>query len=1024
MPDIGTVGAISLDLTIRDKVVGQIERIVSAARRPAEELGKELEKAFNTPMKSVGSTAEESLSAPMKKAAENAAKAVDKKMSELAEDIRTKLGALEFPTETAEKFAEQLGTLTDKLSLMQKLWQELSSADPLSSAASNAEKLEKSVAALEKRLSEINIKAPKADISDELLPKVKTTAAASGSGLGAADIISGLGGGVSGIAGLIGTAASGNPAIGAAVGSVTSTVTGTVSKAFGTVGKLINKLTANSAAKLKNLASELLDITKPLKKIGSFLTRAFKSVFIAAGVYSAFRALKDGILEAANADERFSESLKTVKANLAIAFTPIVMRVMPMLNTLMEGLARTSKQLAGFMAGLFGMTYEQAANATKKLREAADAAKRAKLAVAGIDELNILSDGSEDSSEIDFSKLDMTEPKLPDWAERLKNSIREGDWKGAGAALADKVNSVLRSIDWEKIESKFKEKSKNLADLINGFVDEIDPDALGAAAAGVINTITGTVTSFVDNVRWGNIGTKLAKSLNTAVKNIKWEQVGRTLTSGLRILTDIIYGFSENFDFRRLGDGLGRTFNSAVRSIDTQKLGTGISNVIKGAITVGISFLTTADFAAVGAKLAGFFSNIDVRGITSGLGTLLWKAVCGALDLMHELFAGTDFYKLGLDLTGGVLDSIDGVSDDIARGSDDLLMKLAIVIYDSFKAGLKLAGGMVAGTNLIYLYIAKPFMDKLREGLGIKGSGNSSEGKSIGKKLLEGMADGVSERISKVRDKFDELRGKIEEAFEDTDTWFGKKFGDARDTVESKFSSIGTWFGDRWTDIKEIFSDVETWFRDTFQGAWDKVKSVFSAEHVAVFFGQTIGTVKSSFSDIGTWIKEKFQTAYDNVTEVWEQLPQFFWDTWGRIYEGATNGLNNVLGVVESFVNRTINAFNAVARIKIKGVSLFEGVDNITIPRLASGGLATAPTLAMVGDNPNARTDPEAILPVSKLQAMLDQGSGNAEIIELLRLIVEMLKSGISAELIGSLFGNDFKRTVLRIVSEDNARRG
>jgi len=42
-----------------------------------------------------------------------------------------------------------------------------------------------------------------------------------------------------------------------------------------------------------------------------------------------------------------------------------------------------------------------------------------------------------------------------------------------------------------------------------------------------------------------------------------------------------------------------------------------------------------------------------------------------------------------------------------------------------------------------------------------------------------------------------------------------------------------------------------------------------------------------------------------------------------------------------------------------------------SVPALANGGLAYGPTYAMVGDNPNAGTDPEVIAPLSKLQAML-----------------------------------------------------
>ena len=49
-----------------------------------------------------------------------------------------------------------------------------------------------------------------------------------------------------------------------------------------------------------------------------------------------------------------------------------------------------------------------------------------------------------------------------------------------------------------------------------------------------------------------------------------------------------------------------------------------------------------------------------------------------------------------------------------------------------------------------------------------------------------------------------------------------------------------------------------------------------------------------------------------------------------------------------------------------------------SVPALANGGLVYGPTYAMVGDNPNAGTDPEVIAPLSKLQAMLPT-SGNAQ---------------------------------------------
>lgn len=51
-----------------------------------------------------------------------------------------------------------------------------------------------------------------------------------------------------------------------------------------------------------------------------------------------------------------------------------------------------------------------------------------------------------------------------------------------------------------------------------------------------------------------------------------------------------------------------------------------------------------------------------------------------------------------------------------------------------------------------------------------------------------------------------------------------------------------------------------------------------------------------------------------------------------------------------------------------------------SVPALANGGLAYGPTYAMVGDNPNARTDPEVIAPLSRLQSMLPTAGATQQI--------------------------------------------
>ncbi len=77
-------------------------------------------------------------------------------------------------------------------------------------------------------------------------------------------------------------------------------------------------------------------------------------------------------------------------------------------------------------------------------------------------------------------------------------------------------------------------------------------------------------------------------------------------------------------------------------------------------------------------------------------------------------------------------------------------------------------------------------------------------------------------------------------------------------------------------------------------------------------------------------------------------LRSVLWNPWAAIAIGAA--MVAAAAVMTALINR--NAGDSVLA-------------------LAAGGLAYGPTYAMVGDNPNARTDPEVIAPLSRLQSML-----------------------------------------------------
>jgi len=88
------------------------------------------------------------------------------------------------------------------------------------------------------------------------------------------------------------------------------------------------------------------------------------------------------------------------------------------------------------------------------------------------------------------------------------------------------------------------------------------------------------------------------------------------------------------------------------------------------------------------------------------------------------------------------------------------------------------------------------------------------------------------------------------------------------------------------------------------------------------------------------------------------------------------------VGIAALGIKTALKSLNPVIAIAggIALVALGTLVKNsLSAPKLAEGGLAFGPTMATVGDNRNARVDPEVIAPLSKLKSMMgDMGIGGS----------------------------------------------
>lgn len=137
-------------------------------------------------------------------------------------------------------------------------------------------------------------------------------------------------------------------------------------------------------------------------------------------------------------------------------------------------------------------------------------------------------------------------------------------------------------------------------------------------------------------------------------------------------------------------------------------------------------------------------------------------------------------------------------------------------------------------------------------------------------------------------------------------------------------------------------------FRRIVKGAWNAVKSGAIA-------------MKNGVVAAWNWIRSSIGSAVNGIRG-------FLSGMWDGMVSGARSAVNAAIGIINGAIggiNTLINGINYLPGVSIPNVP--------SIPYLAKGGVITAPTLAVVGEGP----EPEAVMPLSKLGAMLDQAAGN-----------------------------------------------
>lgn len=138
-------------------------------------------------------------------------------------------------------------------------------------------------------------------------------------------------------------------------------------------------------------------------------------------------------------------------------------------------------------------------------------------------------------------------------------------------------------------------------------------------------------------------------------------------------------------------------------------------------------------------------------------------------------------------------------------------------------------------------------------------------------------------------------------------------------------------------------------------------------------FGTLISGIAGGFQLAWTDLKNLGSSIWSGIQTLGGNIGSFFSGVW----DGIVSGFKGFVNIFINGINTIIGGFNKLSFTApdwipgIGGKTI--GFNLPTIPLLANGGIATGPTLAMVGEG----REHEAILPLSKLQNLIDRAKGN-----------------------------------------------
>jgi len=142
---------------------------------------------------------------------------------------------------------------------------------------------------------------------------------------------------------------------------------------------------------------------------------------------------------------------------------------------------------------------------------------------------------------------------------------------------------------------------------------------------------------------------------------------------------------------------------------------------------------------------------------------------------------------------------------------------------------------------------------------------------------------------------------------------------------------------------------------------WDRI-----VEQTKMLFDAVSGiftAIGKAFEDLGTWIGEVWDTITGIFGDAVDAIADFGKQMWKPVSKGFDSAIDAIKGIWNAFVRFWNGIQISIPAIDVPFLGRVGGfnVGLPDLPHLATGGIVTAPTLAVIGER-----GPEAVVPLSK----------------------------------------------------------